>query len=78
MKPVKSITLVVPLLLVCTTLSAGNPANSCSCRAKNVVVTTGESACIKTPSGWRIARCTKVLNNTAWVFLTDSCSASST
>jgi hypothetical protein len=29
--------------------------------------------CLKTPSGPRLARCEKVLNNSSWKFLPDAC-----
>ena len=48
-------------------------AGDCTCRAKGVVAVEGEVACISTPQGRRLARCQKVLNNTSWDFMEESC-----
>lgn len=46
--------------------AAGAP---CRCRARNVVATEGQTVCIVTPSGPRLARCDKVTNVTSWTML---------
>jgi hypothetical protein len=46
---------------------------NCTCRAEGVQVTIGETVCLKTPSGLRLARCEMVLNNTSWKFLPGAC-----
>jgi hypothetical protein len=47
---------------------------NCTCRAANgVEATLGETICLKTPSGLRLARCEMVLNNTSWKFLPGAC-----
>ena len=33
----------------------------------------GETVCLQTPTGLRLARCEMVLNNTSWKFLPDAC-----
>lgn len=33
----------------------------------------GETVCMKTPTGSRLARCDMALNNTSWVFLDAPC-----
>ena len=46
---------------------------NCTCRGPGVEATLGETVCLKTPSGFRLARCEMVLNNTSWKFLPDAC-----
>jgi hypothetical protein len=46
----------------------------CTCRARDGIrATLGETICIPTPSGTRLARCDQVLNNTSWTFLDAPC-----
>ncbi len=45
----------------------------CTCRYKGISVPEGKSACIKTASGYKIAQCSKVLNNTSWKISKKSC-----
>jgi hypothetical protein len=58
------------LLLGATVSSA---AADCACRAPGFIVQHGETVCLNTPSGPRLARCEKVLNNASWKFLAESC-----
>ena len=60
---------VLSLIAFTTAAAAGN----CTCRAEGVVAAEGEVACISTPQGRRLARCLKVLNNTSWDFMEESC-----
>jgi hypothetical protein len=46
---------------------------NCTCRGPGVEATIGETVCLKTPAGLRLARCEMVLNNTSWKFLPDAC-----
>ena len=46
---------------------------NCTCRAAGVEAELGQTVCLKTPSGFQLARCEMVLNNTSWKFLGDSC-----
>ncbi len=45
----------------------------CRCRAAGVSVQVGQSACIATPAGARLATCGMVLNNTSWEFTDRPC-----
>jgi hypothetical protein len=38
----------------------------CTCRARNRNFELGQTACLQTPSGPRLAVCVMVLNNTSW------------
>ncbi len=52
------------------------PANAgpkCVCRANGTTFEEGQIACIRLPSGNKLARCEKVLNNTSWKMLGDGC-----
>jgi len=68
-------TLTVLLLTAVVPVSgySADPVIDCECRAKGVVAFEGEVVCLSTPNGPRLARCEKVLNNTSWRFLAQSC-----
>jgi hypothetical protein len=44
-----------------------------SCRAIGSVAEQGETVCINTHAGQRLARCGMVLNVSSWTFLQDGC-----
>lgn len=48
-------------------------APDCRCRAAGVSVQVGQSACLATPAGRRLATCGMVLNNTSWQFSERPC-----
>ncbi len=48
-------------------------ADECMCRANGERFELGSVVCLKLPSGDRLARCGKVLNNTSWKMLGDGC-----
>jgi hypothetical protein len=50
-----------------------NAAANCSCRAPGVTATHGQTLCIRTPEGARLARCEKVSNVSSWRFLNGPC-----
>jgi hypothetical protein len=51
-----------------------SPANAdCTCRGPGVIAHHGQTVCLKTPSGPRLARCEMVLNNSSWTFLAEAC-----
>ena len=59
-------------ILAGTTFSTANA--DCTCRARGgVQALMGQTLCIATPNGLRLARCDKVLNNTSWTFLDEPC-----
>jgi hypothetical protein len=49
-----------------------NPAE-CLCRAQGATFAVGETACLRTSEGPRIAECGMVLNNTSWQFTQRPC-----
>ena len=62
--------------LAATTFPAlANP--DCICRANGQEVHEGQTVCLKTATGMKLARCEMVLNNTSWTFLEDGCPTAS-
>lgn len=65
------------ILLIAATFvvaAAVSPASAdCTCRARGVVVHHGQTACIPTPAGPRLARCEMVSNMSSWKFLEEAC-----
>lgn len=62
--------------IVTAVVAMAYPASSnpdCTCRGNGGEVPEGQTVCLKTASGPKLARCEMVLNNTSWVFLSDSC-----
>ncbi|GIL00897.1 MAG: hypothetical protein BroJett030_07960 [Alphaproteobacteria bacterium] len=53
--------------------AAGGARADCTCRYEGGDVLEGQTACIRTSSGARLARCEKFLNNTSWTFLDQPC-----
>jgi hypothetical protein len=45
----------------------------CTCRAQGRDFTLGQSVCLATPRGARIATCAMMLNNTSWQFTETPC-----
>ncbi|MGI9333063.1 MAG: hypothetical protein ACR2RL_07885 [Gammaproteobacteria bacterium] len=60
-------------IISCTYVMASANAAECTCRGKDVVASEGETVCLSTPNGSKLAVCQKVLNNTSWKFLPESC-----
>ena len=53
---------------------AASPASAdCTCRGPGVVAHHGQTVCLRTPTGLRLARCEMMLNNSSWTFLPDPC-----
>jgi len=64
--------------LICTALVALDVALNaavadCICRARGQEFELGQSVCLPTPKGARIATCGMVLNNTSWQFSDTPC-----
>jgi hypothetical protein len=53
-------------------VQAHDPAE-CVCRAQGRTFAVGESACLRTAMGARVAHCGMVLNNTSWHFTERPC-----
>jgi hypothetical protein len=61
---------------IATALLAGGASSAnadCTCRGPGVVAHHGETVCLHTPTGPRLARCEMMLNNSSWTFLPDPC-----
>lgn len=67
----RSCVAVTPLILIAAAPRPGEPP--CRCRAQGMTATLGQTVCIPTPSGPRLARCDMALNNTSWTFLPGPC-----
>ena len=52
-------------------LAAADP--DCTCRAQGRDFALGQSVCLATPKGARMATCAMVLNNTSWQFTETPC-----
>ena len=58
--------------LAATTFPAlANP--DCICRANGREVHEGQTVCLRTAVGMKLARCERVLNNTSWKFSQKPC-----
>ena len=53
-------------------VQAHDPLN-CYCRAQGKTFAVGETACLRTGEGPRLAECGMVLNNTSWQFTGRTC-----
>jgi hypothetical protein len=51
---------------------AHDPAE-CFCRAQGTTFAVGQTACLRTSEGPRVAECGMVLNNTSWHFTQRAC-----
>jgi hypothetical protein len=51
-------------------------ASECTCRAQGRLFELGQTTCLTTPKGPRLATCGMVLNNTSWKFLDALCKVS--
>ncbi len=66
--------MLLPILFGLLIGAAATPAEAdCRCRARGVIATEGETLCIRTPNGPRLARCGKVSNVASWTFLDGPC-----
>jgi hypothetical protein len=68
---------VLPVLVLLLLLDASPAKADCTCRAFGRDFQTGESVCLRSPSGQsRLATCGMVLNNSAWQFTDTPCVSS--
>ena len=51
----------------------GHDPAECFCRAQGTTFALGETTCLRTSEGPRIAECGMVLNNTSWRFTQRPC-----
>jgi hypothetical protein len=55
-------------------VASSSASADCTCRARDSIrALLGETVCIPTSNGPRLARCDQVLNNTSWTFLEAPC-----
>ena len=69
-----------PIFLALASLIAADmltPASAdCTCRSQGRDYELGQSVCLQSPKGARIATCGMVLNNTSWQFTETPCTVS--
>jgi hypothetical protein len=58
---------------IAVTATASPASADCTCRGPGVVAHHGQTICLKTSTGYRLARCEMVLNNSSWKFLAEAC-----
>ena len=66
----------LPALLIALAATAGGVTDAvadCTCRSQGRDFELGQSTCLQTPKGARIATCGMVLNNTSWQFSDTPC-----
>jgi len=62
------------LIIAAPLLATASVAQAdCTCRARGIVAEHGQTLCIRTPDGYRLARCDKVSNVASWTFLENGC-----
>ena len=66
-------TLVLLALALDALVSAAAADPNCICRARGKEFELGQSTCLPSPKGPRIATCGMVLNNTSWQFTDTPC-----
>jgi hypothetical protein len=59
--------------VLATGAAAADAAADCTCRAGGRDYGLGRSACLSTPTGFRLATCDMVLNNTSWKISATPC-----
>ncbi|QKV17743.1 hypothetical protein [Oricola thermophila] len=67
-KPARYATIVV--FALCGPALSGE---GCTCRGNGQDIPEGQTVCLKTASGHKLARCERVLNNTSWKLLDADC-----
>jgi len=65
--------LVLLVLAADALISAAAADPNCTCRARGQSFELGQSTCLPSPKGPRIATCGMVLNNTSWEFSDTPC-----
>jgi hypothetical protein len=67
---------ILPLVLkagLAASAGAAFAGDNCTCRGNGTDIPEGETVCLKTASGMKLARCARVLNNTSWKILENDC-----
>lgn len=65
--------ILLPVLLIASMATLATARADCTCVANGQRYQEGELVCLKLSSGSWLARCGKVLNNTAWKKVQDDC-----
>ncbi|WP_421849096.1 hypothetical protein [Oricola sp.] len=52
---------------------SAHAGEDCTCRGNGKDVAEGQTICLKTAAGPKLARCERVLNNTSWKILDTDC-----
>ena len=69
----KRLAVMVAAALAAFAFPPGAARADCACRYDGGTIELGQSVCMNTPSGQRLARCDMALNNTSWTFLDAPC-----
>jgi predicted small secreted protein len=70
MRTITTLGATVLLTILAGTSLAGE---NCTCRGNGEDIPEGQTVCLKTASGMKLARCERVLNNTSWKILDSDC-----
>jgi hypothetical protein len=62
--------------LVCFGATTSFADDTCTCRAQNRNIEIGQTVCLSTAKGFRLATCGMVLNNTSWAISETPCVSS--
>ena len=65
--------IVLFALAIDALISAAAADPNCTCRARGQAFELGQSTCLVSPRGPRVATCGMVLNNTSWHFTDTPC-----
>ena len=60
-------------ILFAANVGMSHAGENCTCRGNGQDIPEGQTVCLKTASGMKLARCERVLNNTSWKFLDSDC-----
>ncbi len=69
----KRLAVTLAVALAALIAAPGAVRADCTCRYDGGMTDLGETVCMKTPGGTRLARCDMALNNTSWTFLDAPC-----
>ena len=72
-KPIAVVAVIVATMFATISASGVLADPDCTCRGLGRNFEVGETACLETPRGPRIATCGMALNNTSWLFSDTPC-----
>jgi hypothetical protein len=72
-KPIAVVAVIVATMFATISATGVLADPDCTCRGLGRNFEVGETACLETPRGPRIATCGMALNNTSWLFSDTPC-----